>query len=110
MNAKRREGRLAKRRAEIINQACKTAFSAGFERYKIMAQVHFSADSVKLLLVNFLDESLKTVTADRAEKFARTSCYSAEANKVNAAVQTEKVTDVEKSCSEASHSNDTLGQ
>ena len=107
-DAERRKGRLAEREADVINQACKIAFSMGFKRCKIIAQAYLPADSVELLQVNFLDESLKVVTANSVEKFTRASRYSAKANKVDAAFQTEEAIGAKEGCSRASHSDNAL--
>ena len=84
-------------------------FSVGFERCKIISPTHLLVDSVKLLQFNFLDESLKAVTVDSIEKFARASRYFTEANKVDVAIQIEVAASTEEGYSRASCSNDALG-
>ena len=103
MNALKRIDWLARRGVKIINQACKIAFSIGFERCKIMAQVHLPADSTELLQANFSNESLKVVTKDSTRRFAKIYHGIVEINKVDTATQTEGDVGTEEDHSEASH-------
>ena len=102
MHAKRRAGWLAKKKAEIINQACRMVFSVGFKRCKRIVQMQLPTDSVGSHQVDVVDESLIAIAADRAEKFVRASRHSIEANNINVAIQTEEVTDAKGGHSETS--------
>ena len=68
-----------------------------------MVQAHFFANSIGLLQVDIVDESLIAIAVDSVKKFARTSCHSIEANKISVAIQTEKVISAKGGRFEVSH-------
>ena len=78
--------RLAKRGIEIIIQACKSAFSTDFERYKAMIEPHLLTAHAELLEANLLNKSLKAIIADSIGRFARASQYLVEPSKGDAAI------------------------
>ena len=68
-----------------------------------MIQMHLPTDSIGFFQADIVDKSLIAIAADSMKKFVRASLHSTKVNKINVAVQTEKVTGTKGGHSEASH-------